>query len=346
MKVITALNVNDAIAQALPYLCSEGVREQSRNGRVLVAREPVTTVYELPKQRVIFSPTRNANPFFHLMESLWMLAGHNDLKFPMTFNKRFKEYSDDGEIIHGAYGHRWRRALGYDQLQVIATELQSNSQSRRCVLQIWDSHQLGMDDLHVAMSGGRDVPCNTQVYFDIRGGHLNMTVCNRSNDVIWGAYGANVVHFSILQEYLARWIGVPVGTYRQMSNNFHAYLDIYDENALMKIARECEQENYYTSSMFHKTVHPFPLIDGLGDAAVQRWNLDLVRFLNNIGNRNFENSFFEKIAQPMFMAWASYKKGMPETAYAYIIDEMPECDWRTACAQWLQRRAEAKHAAS
>ena len=32
---------------------------------------------------------------------------------------------------------------------------------------------------------------------------LCMTVCNRSNDMLWGAYGANVVHMSMLQEFVA-----------------------------------------------------------------------------------------------------------------------------------------------
>ena len=48
-----------------------------------------------------------------------------------------------------------------------------------------------------------EIPCNTAIYFKVREGKLNMTVSNRSNDVIWGTFGANVVHMSILQEYVA-----------------------------------------------------------------------------------------------------------------------------------------------
>jgi hypothetical protein len=35
-----------------------------------------------------------------------------------------------------------------------------------------------------------------------------MTVTNRSNDLCWGMLGANYVHFTILQEYLAARLGV------------------------------------------------------------------------------------------------------------------------------------------
>ena len=89
MKVINARNVNDALAAGLRYLWAEGIPETSRNGPVLVAPTPVTTVYSHPTERVLLSPTRDANPFFHLMESLWMLAGKNDIALPVQFNKRF-----------------------------------------------------------------------------------------------------------------------------------------------------------------------------------------------------------------------------------------------------------------
>ena len=46
----------------------------------------------------------------------------------------------------------------------------------------------------------------------IKNGRLQMTVHCRSNDIIWGTYGANAVHFSILQEYVAARIGVDLGT--------------------------------------------------------------------------------------------------------------------------------------
>src|ERR1039457_2230941 len=104
MHVIQARNVNDALASGLEYLADKGVEEQSRNGPVIVAPGPVTTVYERPLERVLFSPLRDANPFFATMESLWMLAGHNDVVFPAYFAKNMMNYSDGGVTLHGAYG--------------------------------------------------------------------------------------------------------------------------------------------------------------------------------------------------------------------------------------------------
>ena len=47
--------------------------------------------------------------------------------------------------------------------------------------------------------------------------------------MIWGAYGANAVHMSILLEYMAARIDCAVGTYYQFSNNLHAYVDTLEK---------------------------------------------------------------------------------------------------------------------
>jgi hypothetical protein len=361
MKVFEVSNVNQAVATVIPHLLKEGVLEESRNGRVLVAPDPVVTVYHNPTERVLFGATRAANPFFHLMESLWMLAGRNDLAFPRYFNKNFSSYSDDGKLVHGAYGWRWRKSFGYDQLAIIAEELKKNPASRRCVLSMWDasanevftvgeiSHEKrGLDDLNLAMSGGKDVPCNTAAYFDARGGVLNMTVVNRSNDAIWGAYGANAVHFSILQEYLAAWVGIPVGVYRQMSNNFHAYLDIYNEDKLAQIAQEAHDCDYYRPHMVRdKYVYPQGLLlDSSEDIA--QFDRDLEKFFEMADQEDtdypaFETDFFDNVAAPIYTSWWARKEKQGDGLDWAAKITAP--DWRLACVEWIQRAEAKRHAA-
>lgn len=197
MHVINARNVQDALLSGLPFLKFKGVKRSSRNGEVLVAEGPVTTEYARPRERVLLLPERDANPFFHLFESLWMLNGNEDVAPLVHYVKRMATFSDDGKIFHGAYGHRWQHHFHFDQLTLIIRALKANPDDRRCVLQMWDTiADLGWPK--------RDIPCNTQAYFSRDYlGRLDMTVCCRSNDIIWGAYGANAVHFSMLQEFLA-----------------------------------------------------------------------------------------------------------------------------------------------
>ena len=94
------------------HLESCGIWQESRSGKVIEYPEPVMTTYKRPEERVLFYPSRDANPFFHLFEALWMLAGKNDLEYVSRFNSRMKDFSDDGKILNGAYGHRWREVGG------------------------------------------------------------------------------------------------------------------------------------------------------------------------------------------------------------------------------------------
>ena len=125
MHVINASNINHAFRQGLGLLLSyAGDKGTSRNGTVIRVPEPVTTVYAQPRLRVLQNKVRNANPFFHLMEAMWMLAGRNDLKFVKVFNTRMGTYTDDGVTQPAAYGHRWRQHFMVDQIAfVIGGEL-------------------------------------------------------------------------------------------------------------------------------------------------------------------------------------------------------------------------------
>ena len=202
MHILTARNAHEMLPMALDRLFQIGRRRESRNGPVLQLMGPTVLCYERPLERVLFWPQRDANPFFHLMEALWMLAGRNDVEFVKRYASRMGDYSDDGVTLNGAYGHRWRRRFGVDQLRCVATNLQRNPECRRQVVSMWDT------EWDVLNQDSKDVPCNTHAYFSRdESGALDMTVCNRSNDLVWGCLGANAVHFSFLLEYMAGLIG-------------------------------------------------------------------------------------------------------------------------------------------
>lgn len=232
--------------------------EDSRNGPVYRLPGVTQLVYMKPWERVLFSPARDANPFFHLMEAFWMLAGDNYVRFPAEFNKRFLEYSDDGVTVHGAYGYRWHNHFPIEnsryklvcgetteQIMVILRELAENPASRRAVLQMWDPvADLGSDS--------KDVPCNLGCCFDVDvDGFLNMTVFNRSNDALWGACGANAVHMSMLQELIAGCLGYKIGKYRQVSNNMHIYADVFPHRSWTTMASESAEFNVTNYSRRH-----------------------------------------------------------------------------------------------
>jgi hypothetical protein len=337
-------NVNGALETGLRLLRAAGVRAPSRNGPVLVAPGPVITEYRYPQERVLFNAVRDANPFFHLFESLWMLAGRQDVDYVAQFASRMREYSDDGLVLHGAYGHRWRRWFGYDQLQIIIDELKDNPTSRRCVLTMWDaggwedSNRELSSDLMTATHGGRDVPCNTHAYFQVIDTALHLTVCCRSNDMVWGAHGANAVHFSMLQEYMAAHIGVAVGRLYQVSNNYHLYTDLYNLQTRPELV---PADDRYDG---RKMVHFLPLIV---DPA--RWDAELDKFMEQ-PIYDYAEPFFKRVALPLWTAWHAYKLGKNDAALLILKSEQldqrdPGIDWHVAAIEWIQRRIDKEKSA-
>lgn len=170
------------------------------------------TVLEKPLHRMQIVPGRRMNPWLALSESLWMLAGRQDVAALLPYNKRILDFSDDGETLYGAYGFRIR-----DQIEPLLARLQADPNDRRAVLSIWNPIDLTAET--------KDPPCNDMVGFKIRQGHLHMTVFNRSNDLHWGLHAVNIPQFGILLEYLAARLGVAVGTQTHISQSLHIYLD-------------------------------------------------------------------------------------------------------------------------
>jgi thymidylate synthase len=326
--------------------------------------EPVIITYTHPQERVLFNRARDANPFFHLYEAIWMLAGRNDVAPLAYFNSKIADIaSDDGKTFNGAYGHRWRHhrsdissdplniALTHaphwtketDQLGLIIEHLKKNPRSRRVVLQMWNVE----DDL-LNVDTTKDCCCNTHVYFALRqvisqdftkaddeDGQFNcydvldMTVCNRSNDMIWGMLGANVVHFSILQEYIAACLGVKVGVYNQFTNNLHVYRNNWHPN----LWDEDDTPDYYLAD---SGIKHYPLVK---DPAI--FDKECKAFIEvdvpRCCTRNWCEPFLQEVLSPAVWAFHQHKKRRYTLALE-ATDLIKADDWRIACRHWILNR--------
>lgn len=360
MEVIHARNVNHAYYEGLRLLSRTGQPETSRAGQVLVSPCPVTTVYDRPTERVLFDESRDANPFFHLFESIWMLAGRSDTKFLDKFIKdfgaRFAEPGPDARMW-GAYGNRWRNHFDIDQLDVVVRRLQRDPRDRRVVVSMWDpiTDLIGPDDVDpetmesIWTEGShepRDLPCNTHLYLRVREGDtiiddrpvyddvLDLTVYCRSNDIIFGAYGANAVHFSVLLEYLAARLGCQVGKMYQVSNNWHGYTEV-----LGRVAPPSSTPTFtdpYTVAYIGTRVRPMPMV-----THPLQFLKDCERFCDWVMSRNvpvYANEWFAMVAEPMFTAHRLWREGDMVGALR-ATDRIAASDWRLAVQRWLDRRA-------
>jgi thymidylate synthase len=319
---IAGRNVNTIYPEALWKMKVLGQQFNSRNGKVLRIPGPVATTYRSPKERMLLDPRRDANPFFHIFEGVWMLAGRNDTGWIMAFNTNITQFSDDGFTLHGAYGHRWRNHYGHDQLAWLITHLRHDPTSRRAVLQMFAPE---VDQGWVSGPTPKDIPCNTAVYFELVNGYLNMTVTNRSNDIIWGAYGANVVHMSMLQEYVADSLGVDVGSYTQFSNNFHMYERHFD------LLEGIEEPPYYSDEM----VNTHCPIVRFGNAQSDLEEIE--QWIGTPDYGDYTNPYILLVLRPMLTAYRFYKNKRKIQALE-ACNDIADLEVRTACKQWLERR--------
>jgi thymidylate synthase len=318
MLSIRGRNVNDIFPLGLFHLKNNGVKRDSRNGPTLEIMSPTAVQYDRPDERVLFSAERDANPFFHLFESLWMLAGRDDVEFLDEYNSQMRKYSDDGDRFNAAYGHRLRSHFGRDQIDEVITLLRRNPDDRQAVLQIWDTDDLGKETL--------DKACNLTIVPRIRDGYLDWTVYNRSNDFILGALGANAVHMSVIQEYVASMIGVKVGRYWQISNCMHVYTELTPH------WNKCHDLPLTVDDPYKNgQVAPFPLVSNK-----ESWMSDLYTFMEEPWRSvKYMDPFFNYVAKPMAMAHRAHKENKNGLYYTLAIQAT---DWRLACQQWLEKR--------
>lgn len=312
---IKARNVPQAYVEALWQMRIHGERQISERGEVL--RIPGISILEIthPKERVLFDPIRNANPFFHVMEFVWMMSGSNDPVWLGQFNKNILKSADYDSYIHGAYGRRWERG---NQIYKLVQLLKKAPNTRRAVLSMWD----GSIDL---TPGHNDYPCNTHIYFDYDGDKLNMTVCNRSNDLIWGMLGANAVHMTMLLEVICAETKMDIGSYRVVTNNLHMYtsLDKFEQI----LATSVDVDRY---PLTHE-----PIL-GNGETS-HHFQVDCRKFM--LGRFDtVRNTWLLSTAVPIYKAYMERKKN-PITGMGLLeTNQIAAPDWRIACKEWIERK--------
>jgi thymidylate synthase len=248
------------------------------------------------------------------MEAIWMMAGHNDVRELTPFNKRMAEYADE-DILAGAYGHRWINHFGLDQVDLVIRELRENPISRRAVVAMWDP---SYDWTH----NGKDRPCNTMIHFRLVQGRLTMFVMNRSNDLVWGMLGANVVHMTMLQEVVAHFVGAPLGRYHVISTNAHIYQNT--PGIIDMMAHGWASIGPYDDPAME--IRPM-----LGDDEYMEWtdfSMECDAFLRE---KPVRGHFLGSTATHMRNAYRAGKD------WRRHVERIYHNDWRAACTSWMAR---------
>lgn len=206
----------------ISYATVGGFEAVLQHGKPVAVRGEVTrevlgrgTLIEKPYERFPFLPGRLGDPFALLAESLWVLAGRNDLEWLSHYLPRATQFSDDGCVWRAGYGPRLRNWKGVDQLREVYRLLADDRTSRRAVVTLFDPAS--------DFENSRDIPCNNWLSWLVREGRLLLNVAMRSNDAMWGFSGINSFEWSVLQELLAGWLDVETGPAYFLASSFHIY---------------------------------------------------------------------------------------------------------------------------
>lgn len=166
-----------------------------------------------------------------------------------------------------------------------------------------------------------------------------MTVFCRSNDIIWGCYGANAVHFSMLQEYLATYIGCPVGIYQQVSVNWHAYVEVFKK--VQSIEQVIDSMGYIPEPYNQVRVVPM-MEDPLG---LTHWIGTLMSHAdtNTMHRMPVSGDPWVDMVRAMFFAHEIYRGPDADrhALAAEVLKPYQETDWGAAGTEWLLRRKQA-----
>ena len=196
-------------------------RQASRAGETAEVLHAVLEIDD-PRHRWVTSRFPALNPAFGIAEVIWILAGSNDSEVLNYWFPRLPEFAGEGATYAGAYGYRLRHQFGVDQIRRACDALLAKPASRQVVLQYWDARA----DLPADNGDPRckDIPCNVMSLLKVRNGRLEWTQIMRSNDLHRGL-PHNLLQFSVLQEIMAGWLHVDVGSYHHWSDSLHVYVE-------------------------------------------------------------------------------------------------------------------------
>lgn len=198
--------------------------------RGAVTRELIAHNFKIerPHEMFIFSALRFTNPFAQIAETLWVLAGRNDLDWLERYIPQCKKWSDDGKTWRAGYGPRLRNwtyewndmTYGIDQIEMVIDALKKDRSTRQAVISLWNPA--------VDWEPSKDIPCNNWLQFIIRHNYLFMNVTVRSNDLIYGFSHVDFMCWAVLQSFIAHAVDALPGDVSWYAGSFHIYERHFD----------------------------------------------------------------------------------------------------------------------
>lgn len=210
---LEAGTLDDLLRQVFTYLLASKDRVVASRGTF---NELFGVMLELTTPRARLSRSEMKGKVFSALgEWMWYLSGATEVDFMEYYLPgRYRPESDDGKSVRSGYGTRLFNFGGTNQVSNVIELLKRRKSSRRAVIQLFDRSDLEQDYI--------SVPCTCTLQFAVRNERLHLIVNMRSNDAYIGL-PHDVFAFTMLQEVVARCIGVELGTYKHCVGSLHLY---------------------------------------------------------------------------------------------------------------------------
>jgi len=211
-------------ASTLDDVLNEAFERLLRTGRLVTATtkgkilgdtvEASGVIIELTNPRARMSRSEARHLLFGCLgEFLWYLSGDDTLAFIRYYIPNYPDDGNGSKTVRAAYGPRLRNP-NKDQIDWVVDILREKPSTRRAVIPLY----LEQDTFTEAP----EVPCTCTLQFLLRNERLELLAHMRSNDAYVGLPG-DVFAFTMIQELIARAVGVEVGTYKHLVGSLHLY---------------------------------------------------------------------------------------------------------------------------
>lgn len=320
-EFIDGKTANDVWKKAADMLLAQEATVSGRTGDVLELLHTFVSI-ENPRQKWVYDRIPPISISFALAEVVWIMNGKERSEVINYWNPRLSDFAGNGDIYYGAYGKRIRSHFGFDQLERSYYALQNVPESRQVVIQIYDvKKDFPIDN---GQPRSEDIPCNICSLLKVRDGKLEWSQIMRSNDILLGM-PYNFIQFTSLQEILAGWLGLEVGSYNHYSDSLHLYCRDFNK---IGIGQEQELEN--TDSLSLARNESEKIFKEIYDRMIALTNINISeKELLSLGQLKSEYIAYNNI---MFMIAAYVAKKMH---YNYLAEEMVcKCENEVYTKMW------------
>lgn len=297
--------INSFLIGASRLLITEGIKRETRGEVCYELPGPFLFKITDPTARMVTIPERKWFRALPYAESLWIASGRNDLNLITHYLKRMKDFSDDGVSMRGGYGPRYRDYNGdfedyhietinvrqkgsVDQLRYVIECFKQDTETRRAVISFGDPMKDDFDD-QGNLKQSLDIPCTRELHFmkQPNSDKLDLIVKMRSNDLIWGASAVNVFNYTFIQEYVSAILGLQLGNYYHMADNFHYYKRHDEMVHVLADVHDAEESPVACQKSFSSLEEFDNLVSDLGNEEhLMRINPD------NYHKKDYDDAFF------------------------------------------------------